>query len=92
MLVVAAYHSRSEIGTIFTSDTFNSRQLNWTALAEIAGAWLITQSDFLRRLLGTTEITAQQWGLALLAAVLLLLTWELGKWVGRRSSAAVPAT
>ena len=87
MLVVAAYHSRSETGTIFTTDTFNSRQLNWTALAEIAGAWLITQSDFLRRLLGTTEITAQQWGLALVAAVLLLIVWELGKWIARREEA-----
>jgi hypothetical protein len=88
MLVVAAYHSRSETGTIFTSDTFNSRQLNWTALAEIASAWLITQSDFLRRLLGTTELDAQEFGITLLAAVLLALIWELGKWIARRGEAA----
>ena len=39
--------------------------MNWIALAEIAGAFLITQSDFLRGLLGTTQLNAQQWGLAL---------------------------
>jgi Ca2+-transporting ATPase len=92
MLVVAAYHCRSETGTIFTSDTFDSRQLNWTALVEIAGAYLITQSDFLRRLLGTTEINAQQFGLALLAALLLALTWELGKRIVRSRQTAPEAT
>jgi Ca2+-transporting ATPase len=85
MLIVAAFHSRSETGTIFTIDTFNSSQLNWTALAEFAGAYLITQSEFFRRLLGTTELTTKQWGLALLAAVILLLVWEFGKWIARRS-------
>jgi P-type Ca2+ transporter type 2C len=86
MLIVAAYHSRSETGTLLTTETFNSSNLNWTALAELAGAFLLTQSDFLRRLLGTTELTAQQWALALLAAVALLLAWELGKWIARRAA------
>jgi Ca2+-transporting ATPase len=84
MLVVAAFESRSETGTIFTTDTFNSRQLNWTALAEIAGAWLITQADFLRRLLDTTDLRSQQFGIALLSAVALLLVWESAKWVARK--------
>jgi Ca2+-transporting ATPase len=83
MLVVAAFHSRSETGTIFTTQTFNSSQLNWTALAEIIGAYLITQSEFFRRLLGTTELTTQQWLLAFLAAVGLLIMWELGKTIAR---------
>jgi Ca2+-transporting ATPase len=83
MLVVAAFQSRSERGTIFTTETFNSRQLNWTALAEIAGAWLITQADFLQRLLDTTDLSTQQFGIAVLAAVVLLLAWEGAKWVAR---------
>jgi P-type Ca2+ transporter type 2C len=84
MLIVAAFESRSETGTVFTVDTFNSSKMNWTALAELVGAVAITQMDALRRLLGTTDLTAQQWGLALLAAVALLLTWELAKWIARR--------
>jgi len=83
MLVAAAYECRSETGSIFTSSTFDSARLNWIALAEVAGAILLTQWDFLRRLLGTTELDAQQWGLALAAAVSLVLVWELGKWLVR---------
>jgi Ca2+-transporting ATPase len=92
MLVVAAFESRSETATVFSTDTFNSRNLNITALAEIIGALLLTQWDFLRRLLDTTRLTAQQWGLALLAAMLLLLAWEFGKWIARRSQAASDAS
>jgi Ca2+-transporting ATPase len=85
MLVVAAYECRSETGTVFTLDTFDSTQMNLTATAEIAGAILITQWDFLARLLGTTQLTAQQFGLALLAALVLLGVWELGKWGARHT-------
>jgi Ca2+-transporting ATPase len=84
MLVVAAYESRSETGSIFARETFDSRRMNLTALAEVAGALLITSSEFFGHLLHTTQLTAPQWALALAAAVLLLLAWEAGKWVARR--------
>ena len=84
MLVVAAFEARSETETVFRADTLNSSRMNKIALAELAGAFLITQADFLRRLLGTTPLTAQQGGLALSMAVLLLFGWEIGKWVARR--------
>ena len=85
MLVAAAYECRSETETVFRMETFNSAKLNWVALAEVVGAFLLTQSDFLRGLLGTTQLNAEQWGLALFAAVALVLTWELGKWIARRA-------
>ena len=86
MLVVAAFEARSETGTIFKYDTLNSSRMNTIALAEIAGAFLITQADFLRRLLGTTRLTGQQGGIAICSAVVLLIGWEIGKWVVRRRS------
>jgi Ca2+-transporting ATPase len=92
MLVVAAFEARSETETVFTVDTFNSSRMNLIAGAEIAGAFLITQADFLRRLLGTAQLTARQWGLALAAAVVLLLGWEAGKWIARRRISAKPPT
>jgi Ca2+-transporting ATPase len=64
-------------------DTFNSRRMNMIAGGEIVGAFLITQADFMNRLLGTTQLTAQQWGLALLSALILLGVWELAKWFVR---------
>jgi Ca2+-transporting ATPase len=84
MLVVAAFEARSETETVFTVDTFNSSRMNLIALGEFAGAFLITQADFMRRLLGTVQLSARQWGLALLTAVVLLLGWEAGKWIARR--------
>jgi Ca2+-transporting ATPase len=89
MLVVGAFESRSERASVFTTDTFNSAKMNWIALAEVAGGFLLTQADFLRRLLGTTALTTQQWALGLLSAIALLVAWEIGKWVARRSGAQV---
>jgi Ca2+-transporting ATPase len=87
MLVVAAFESRREKGTVFSVETFNSPRMNKTAVVEIALAYLITQADFLNKLLGTKSLTFAQWGLGLLAAVGLLLLWELGKLIARRSGA-----
>jgi Ca2+-transporting ATPase len=88
MLVVAAFESRRERASAFSVETFNSSRMNKTAVIEIALAYLITQADFLNVLLGTKELTFAQWGLGLLAAVVLLLLWELGKLIARRTSPA----
>ena len=88
MLVVAAFEARSETGTAFDTDIFNSSRMNVIAVAEVAAAFLITQADFMQRLLGTTQLTAAQWGFAFLAAVVLLLGWEAGKWIARRRAQA----
>ncbi|HJS96773.1 MAG TPA: HAD-IC family P-type ATPase, partial [Solirubrobacteraceae bacterium] len=84
MLVVAAYQSRSVSRSILNSETFDNAQMNWTALAEIALAVMVTQMDLFNRLLKTMPLTAPQFGLALAAAVLLLALWELGKLIARR--------
>ena len=92
MLVVAAFEARSEKETAFDTGIFNSSKMNVIAAAEIAGAFLITQANFMNHLLGTTQLTAAQWGFAFLAAVVLLLGWEAGKWIARRRTQAERAT
>ncbi|MEC4571093.1 cation-translocating P-type ATPase [Streptomyces virginiae] len=87
-LIVAAFECRSETESVLTPSTFDSRQMNWVALAQFVLAVLVTQMDGFRRLLGTTEIDARQFGWAVLAALALLLLWELGKLVARRSRSA----
>ncbi|MFE7093744.1 cation-translocating P-type ATPase [Streptomyces erythrochromogenes] len=84
-LIVAAFECRSETDSVLTASTFDSKQMNWVALAQFVLAVLVTQMDGFQRLLGTTEIDARQFGWALLAAVALLLLWESGKLVARRS-------
>jgi hypothetical protein len=60
MLVVAAFGACSETGMAFDIDIFNSLRMNAIALAEAPGALLITQGDFLRRLIGTVRLTGGQ--------------------------------
>ncbi|MFF3787236.1 cation-translocating P-type ATPase [Streptomyces sp. NPDC001933] len=84
-LIVAAFECRSEMDSVLTTSTFDSRQMNWVALAQFVLAVLVTQMDGFRRILGTTQINARQFGWALLAALALLLLWELGKFLARRS-------
>ena len=83
-LIVAALECRSETGTVLTTATFDSKQINWTILGEFVLAVLVTQMDVFHRLLGTTQINLRQFGWALLPAIALLLLWELGKLAARR--------
>ncbi len=87
LLITAAFQARSVTATTFTTETFDNRHLNWTALAEFVLAVLITQMDVLRRVFGTVELSFRQWSLALVPAVALLFLWELGKLVARRETA-----
>ncbi|AOP45799.1 cation-translocating P-type ATPase [Streptomyces lydicus] len=84
-LVVAAFECRSETDSVLKASTFDSKQMNWVALAQFVLAVLVTQLDGFRRILGTTEINLRQFGWALLSAVVLLLLWELGKLLARRA-------
>ena len=88
MLVVAAYESRSTIRTALTTATFDNASMNWTAAAEIALAVAVTQMDVFNRLLGTVPLKAPQFGLAVAAALLLLVLWEIGKLITRRRASA----
>ncbi|MFD0350644.1 cation transporting ATPase C-terminal domain-containing protein [Kitasatospora aburaviensis] len=84
---MAAFECRSERASALTTHTFDSKQMNLAALAEFVLAVLVTQMDAFRRILGTTELNARQFGWALLAALALLLLWELGKFLARRRPA-----
>ncbi len=84
LIVASAYQARSVTATALTSETFDNRHLNWTVLAEVVLAVLITQMDVLRRIFGTEQLTAEQWALSLVPAVGLFFLWELGKLVARR--------
>ncbi|MFE2476994.1 HAD-IC family P-type ATPase [Streptomyces sp. NPDC059389] len=87
-LIVAAFECRSETESVLTPSTFDSKQMNWVALAQFVLSVLVTQMDGFQRILGTTEIDARQFGWALLSALVLLVLWELGKFTARRAKTA----
>ncbi|MGW1279920.1 cation-translocating P-type ATPase [Streptomyces tsukubensis] len=90
-LIVAAFECRSETASVLRTSTFDSKQMNWAALAEFVLAVLVTQLDGFRRILGTTRIDLREFGWALLAALVLLVAWELGKLIARRVRAGAGA-
>jgi P-type Ca2+ transporter type 2C len=90
MLIVAAYECRSSSGSALATATFDNRKMNWTAVAELALAVMITQMDLFNRLLHTTPLKAPQFGLAVGSAALLLVLWEGGKLITRRRVAPPP--
>jgi Ca2+-transporting ATPase len=91
-LIVAALECRSETGTVFTTATFDSKVMNRAVFGEFVLAVLVTQMDVFNRLLDTTPISAAQFGWALLPALALLLLWEAGKLIARRSEARAQAS
>jgi len=86
LLIASAFEARSVTATAVTTETFDNRNMNWTALVEIVLAVLITQMEVMRRLFGTVQLSLTQWGLALVPAVALLVLWELGKLIARREA------
>jgi P-type Ca2+ transporter type 2C len=85
LLILATFQSRSETGSLLTMDTLDNSTLNKIAGVEIVLAVLVTQAGSLMRILGTTQLTLGQFGLALAPALVLFVLWEIGKLIGRRS-------
>ena len=90
-LIVAAVECRSQTATVLTTDTFDSKQMNWAMLGEFVVAVLVTQLDAFNRLLGTTQINMREFAWALVPAVALLALWELGKLIARRRTPVTAA-
>jgi len=90
--VVGSYESRSETLTCFSTATFDNMTLNIVVAGQLVLAYLVTEWDVLRRLLGTEALTGTQWLLVIAPAVVLLVLWEAGKAIARsRRSAAEKA-
>ena len=90
MLVVAAFESRDETGSIFRMETLDNNVVNVTMLIEFALALLIARGGVLTSLLGTQALTGRQWLIGALPAVLLLGLWEVGKLIARRGAESAP--
>jgi P-type Ca2+ transporter type 2C len=92
MLVIAAFESRDETGSILRMETLDNNVVNVTMLIEVVLAILITRGGFVTSLLSTQALTGRQWLLGgTLPAVVLFVLWELGKLIARRAGAGAQA-
>ena len=86
MIVIAAYQARSVTTSALRMETFDNPKLNWTVLAEVVLAVLVTQLELMRRIFDTVAIGMPEWALSLAPAVALFFVWEIGKLVARQRS------
>ena len=84
MLVVAAYESRDEKGSVLRLETFDNRTLNVTAVIEIVLAVMIARGAALTSFLGGAGLSSNQWLLGALPAG-VLFPW-LGDRQGHRAA------
>lgn len=83
--IVCTLESRSLTGTIFRRETFDCRQINVVIVIEFVLGFLVADAHVLNTWLGTARVGFEQWFLAFVPAVALLLLWEIGKAISRRA-------
>ena len=90
--VVAAISTRDPERSAFGAHTFANRRFNVMILACVGLTLLVTELGFLQRIFGTTSLTAEQWGVCLLAVLVAIALVEIIKYilrhVGRGAAAA----
>ena len=84
--VALGFIARSETETAFNRDVISSRQQFGLVALALLLIILPTQLAFLQRILGLTELSGQEWVIAIGAAVALVLVDEVVKIFLRRSS------
>jgi P-type Ca2+ transporter type 2C len=89
---VAAIGTRDPERSAFGPHTFANRRFNVMILACVGLTLLVTEIGFLQRIFGTTSLTAEQWGVCLLAVLVAIALVEIVKFilrhVGRGAAAA----
>jgi Ca2+-transporting ATPase len=84
----SALETRFPRESVFSQVTFRSRTYNIIMLVVLLNTFLAVEWNLLNKLFGTGDLTTLQWALCFLAALPLLLLWEIAKFVQRRRIAA----
>jgi Ca2+-transporting ATPase len=86
--IAAALVWRDSYHTIFTRETIANGRFNMLVLAALGLTVVVTIVDGLNRIFDTVPLTAQQWGVCLLAVVAYLVLSEVLKLVVRKTNRA----
>ncbi len=94
MNIIAALEERDPERSVFDRHSFANRRFNLTILGCLALTVLVTELGFLQRIFDTTSLTAEQWGICLLAGLVMVALAEIVKLISRQTGRAstAPAT
>jgi Ca2+-transporting ATPase len=81
---------RSDLGSVFSLDTFGDRRFVVTTGMSAAAIVLATEFGLFQRILQTTSLSLAQWAVCLLAGLVVVIPTEVRKMVLRRRGVAVP--
>jgi Ca2+-transporting ATPase len=81
--VVVAFEWRNPTRSIFNRDSIANGRFNLLMLMSIAAAILATSLGFLQRILGTVQLTGDQWRPCLIAVAAFFVLSEIGKIIAR---------
>jgi hypothetical protein len=74
--------------TVFSQVTFSSRTYNIIMLVVLFNTFLSIEWNLLNKVFGTGDLNTAQWITCFLAALPLLLLWEIAKFIQRRRIAS----
>jgi len=81
--VVVAFEWRNPTRSVFNRDSIANGRFNLLMLMSIAAAILATSLGFLQRILGTVQLTGDQWRPCLIAVAAFFVLSEIGKIIAR---------
>jgi Ca2+-transporting ATPase len=81
--IVVAVSTRDPERSAFGLHTIANRRFNLMILGALGLTLLVTELGFLQRIFDTTSLTAEQWGVCLLAALAGLILAEIAKFILR---------
>jgi Ca2+-transporting ATPase len=83
-----ALETRFPRESVFSQITFSSKVYNLIMLAVLVNTFVVVEWDLANRIFGTGNLTFEQWLLCFVAALPLLILWEIAKFVQRRRIAS----
>ncbi|MCD6030538.1 MAG: ATPase [Thermomicrobiales bacterium] len=89
--VIAALEERNPERSVFDRTTVANRRFNLTILGCLGLTVLVTELGFLQRIFNTTSLSAEQWGVCLLASLVVIVLAEIVKFVSRQTGQASTA-
>jgi len=85
--IVHSYNTRSEKTSIFKINFFGNKYLIAAAISSILLTVAVVEIPFMQKYIGTTSLTAAEWGIAIILSFGIMAAEEIRKFITNRFSA-----